>query len=250
MNQSVINILNKHLTTYQEVVIRDSYRLRSLKFTPQLVIDIGAHVGCFAAAAIDRWPDCTVLSVEPSPINVESLRQLQSHLPRLTILQAALGRGTVRCRLWRDRVDSNNDIYWSDGCAEVRQESDDWIKQSEPTDVPCLTLPQIVATAIGQLPKDYAVKIDCEGAECTLYNDSDAFDILRNAGYVAAEIHLKGMRWDTITCDDPLDVVKQDSGHMLAGAERWTHSFSDTHTINICRGTRLWMFTATRKDLS
>lgn len=247
MNPLVVNILNQHPATYQEVVVHDSYRLRSLRFTPQLVIDVGAHIGCFAAAAINTWPNCRVLSVEPSPVNVAALRNLQIILPGISVLQAALGRGRVRCRPWHDRSETNNDIYWSDGCEEVCQEADDWTLASEPTDVPCMTLSQIVADSIGQLPKDYIVKIDCEGAECTLYDDSDAFEILRNARYIAAEIHLKGMRWDTVTCDDSLELVKQDSGRILAGAERWTASFADTHKVEICRGTRLWMFTATRK---
>jgi len=243
VQQNVINLLSDHQVTYREVVINDVYQLRKLRFSPQLAIDIGAHVGCFAAAVLDRWSNCKVLSVEPNPSNFKSLCDLSKSLPQITAINAAMGRGQVR---YCPFSDSDGHVYWSDGCQDLYQNDDDWVAASEETTVPCLTFVQLVSTIL-PLPKEYIVKIDCEGAECTLFNDEEATKILYGSRHLAVEMHFKPMSWSNAPSDDPLEIVRQDSGRLLDAAEQWTASFAATHNIRISRGTRLWMFTATRK---
>jgi len=58
---------------------------------PDIVLDVGANRGQFAAAALHRWPGCRVVSFEPVEAVAAQLRAVRSG-GRLTVHQVALGR--------------------------------------------------------------------------------------------------------------------------------------------------------------
>jgi len=59
----------------RDVAWNDAYRLGELRWRPRTVLDIGAHIGCFAAAAHRRWPRAEILCVEPNPDNLAALHE-------------------------------------------------------------------------------------------------------------------------------------------------------------------------------
>jgi FkbM family methyltransferase len=60
-----------------EVIASDTYRLREIYesgFSPKTILDLGAHIGCFAMQCAQYWPDATIVCVEPNARSVELLK--------------------------------------------------------------------------------------------------------------------------------------------------------------------------------
>lgn len=67
-------------------------RLRDQRFSPRLVIDVGAHRGDFSRLALDLWPDARVICAEPLPEMMPSLALLASKYPgRVELVPRLLG---------------------------------------------------------------------------------------------------------------------------------------------------------------
>ncbi len=58
----------------RDIAWNDAYRLGELRLRPRTVLDVGAHIGCFAASAHRRWPRADIACVEPNPDNLPALR--------------------------------------------------------------------------------------------------------------------------------------------------------------------------------
>ena len=52
---------------YHEVAVADCYKLRTIKFTPNVFIDIGSNVGVAARLARELFPNALIVCVEPEP---------------------------------------------------------------------------------------------------------------------------------------------------------------------------------------
>ncbi len=55
------------------------------------VLDLGANVGMFTAWARGRWPEAEVVSVEPSPLNLDTLRRVVAGDEQVELITAAVG---------------------------------------------------------------------------------------------------------------------------------------------------------------
>lgn len=64
---------------YDEVIVRDCYRLRSILTPPAVVLDLGAFYGAFSVFAAAMWPDARIVAVEGNPHRVD---QLQANVAR------------------------------------------------------------------------------------------------------------------------------------------------------------------------
>lgn len=136
-----------------EVLAEDEYHLSELGHLAfEGVIDIGAHVGSFTCLAGSRFPDATLVAVEPSRSAARWLRSnlaLNGLAPRTAVIEAALaGRsGTVE--------------FWSVSEAAC-DSSMQRVQGVVPVEVPSLTFPDLLTHApAGRL----LVKMDCEGGE-------------------------------------------------------------------------------------
>ena len=54
------------------------------------VLDVGANVGMFSAWARGRWPDASIVAVEPARENVIVLHEWARHDPRTVLVEAAV----------------------------------------------------------------------------------------------------------------------------------------------------------------
>lgn len=59
----------------RDIAWNDAYRLGELRLRPRTVLDVGAHIGCFATIAHRRWPLAEIACVEPNPDNLNCLRE-------------------------------------------------------------------------------------------------------------------------------------------------------------------------------
>ena len=131
--------------TWQEVYLRDVYGIRRQRFEPHdLVLDIGAHIGCFARLAWEQGSR-RIHCYEPHPDNVALARQ---NLPAdVTIWPYAMGQGPL--------------YYHHRSAAKAFNVGE---CRPEPSDLPvsCKTLQEILDEHEGPVA---LLKLDCEGAE-------------------------------------------------------------------------------------
>ncbi|HWY51298.1 MAG TPA: FkbM family methyltransferase [Chthoniobacterales bacterium] len=80
-----------HLVVADEIVREQVYDLNLVPFTPDLILDCGAHIGMFALLAGATFPKSKLVAFEPDPENSRWLRrQIEAnHLP-VDVVQAAL----------------------------------------------------------------------------------------------------------------------------------------------------------------
>lgn len=60
---------------FEEVFLHSSYDLDKVKFTPDVVIDCGAHIGIFSLLAKSKYPKASLIAYEPNPMNGEFIRR-------------------------------------------------------------------------------------------------------------------------------------------------------------------------------
>lgn len=168
---------------YGEVVTSDCYRLRQLKFTPDLVLDIGANVGTFARFARELWPQAIIHCVEPDKLNAAHFLKFTDD-PNTFLHHAALGSGTI----YRGTTAANGSgaTYLSEAVGYPKER----LKNSPDLvycPIPYLMLDQFRAHV--QLGMETLVKIDCEGAENCIWTHEPSMEFLRSFDYIAMEVH-------------------------------------------------------------
>jgi FkbM family methyltransferase len=90
---------------FSEVFIAGEYdppapvveRLSALGHPPR-ILDLGANIGLFAARSRERWPQASIVSVEPDPENLELLRRTAAAAGNIEVLAACGSNhdGTLR----------------------------------------------------------------------------------------------------------------------------------------------------------
>lgn len=167
-----------------EVVDQDCYKIRELKFAPDLVFDLGANVGTFTRFALDLWPRCRVVAVEPDPENAAHFRKF-TDLSRVDLIEAAIGKGQI----WKasGAANGSGEVYMSCGVgypkAKVARASN--LSRSP---VPSITLRELVKDFMSRNTKT-VLKIDIEGAEHSIFSDPRSMKYLWQMDYVAMELH-------------------------------------------------------------
>lgn len=205
---------------YGEVVTEDCYKLRSLSYSPDLIIDIGANVGTFTRHAKSIFPQATILAVEPHPENAAHFRKF-TDLPDVILLEAALGRGPVY-RV-KGAANGSGEVYMT-GCPGYPRIDIALRSDFELQKVRALSLSTIIEYAWEPGLKT-AIKIDCEGAENSIWNPED-LKSLQRMDYIAIELHRYAM-----------DGSLQEEVNQLT--EDGIRELSATHRVET-KGVHLW----------
>jgi FkbM family methyltransferase len=119
------------------------------------VLDIGGYNGNYAHKyGLAVGPDGQVVSVEPDPKSVQTIRDNNYHLRQVEVVQAACFSRSGKCALYLDKNTRACNSLWA---KNVVTPSED-----EPLTVEMLTLDEL-ASRVRNLR---AIKIDAQGAEC------------------------------------------------------------------------------------
>lgn len=169
---------------YAEVVTCDSYKIKQLKFIPDVVIDLGANVGAFTRFARELFTDALIVSVDPDKENFKHLMKF-TEWDNIKFLNAAVGEGDIV-----KRTDSNSLINGAH--ASYLPE-----KLITNTTYPVSKTETIFTTVmIDRLFEDYVkqtdkvlVKIDIEGAEFCMFDHEPTLHCLERTDYFAFELH-------------------------------------------------------------
>lgn len=183
------------LGLYGEVVTCDTYRIRSLDFVPDTVIDIGANVGFFSRFAHQLFPLASIVSVEPDEDNCAKFRSFpaitEAWESRSVLLELALGSGVIYQGL--TARNGSGATYLSSGLGYPRVMMDRETKMGSRkkmvvANVGAMTLSQILSLFC-RPGRRVVLKIDCEGAENTIWNDVASMTALKSVDYLAMELH-------------------------------------------------------------
>ena len=87
-----INPLNWSQTViFEEIFLRNGYDFRKVPFTPEKIIDCGAHIGLFSLSAISYYASAKITAFEPNPKNWEYLnRHVKMNKLNIEIIKAAV----------------------------------------------------------------------------------------------------------------------------------------------------------------
>ena len=155
---------------YDQVFIRDDYGLRYTG-DPKLIVDGGANVGYSTVYFATRFPNATVVAVEPEPSNVDLLRRNVAGLPNVDVVEGALwpSHGALA-------IANPSDAKWS-FTVRPAGASDASIRAMTVDDV----MRRARARRIGIL------KLDVEGAEADLFEASAAW--IDSVDQIVVELH-------------------------------------------------------------
>ncbi len=169
----------------------------SLGMNPKIV-DVGANVGEWALAALDRWPKADITCVEPQPTAFKELESAAGGRFRLENV-ALVASDTERSRpLW---VDADRDVLGS--FHKPGTFIPGAVQGKKTIDVRCQTLRRIAMTGVDLL------KLDAEGNE---------LEILRGAEQVLSPRNYRIIEWEYNQCAIGAHVFVHDFWVLLTGA--------------------------------
>jgi FkbM family methyltransferase len=163
----------------RDVDWQDCYRLAKLRFRPRTILDVGAHIGCFANRARRRWPAAEIACVEANPDNLEALSANIAGQAKVFSLAATYAPGpvTVVSSLYAGSDNS--------GASFVQEGDVDTSLDRRPRfTVETVQLEQLLEK-LGWQSIDL-LKLDCEGCEFSLLENTPSLDKL---GVIVGEFH-------------------------------------------------------------
>lgn len=176
---------------YGEVVKSDCYRLKSLDFRPDVIFDVGANIGIFARYARELFPKALIVCLEPDPENCHIFKHFTSD-SRIILVEKALGHGQI----YHATTASNGsgEVYLSAGLGYPRRLMEEAAAEKqglEKSPVDSVRFFDFV-TNFAQEGKRHLLKLDCEGAENTIWDHPISMAAMRMMDYIAAEVHFYG----------------------------------------------------------
>ncbi len=209
------NNFEQDLVIVQDVYSGDAYRthLLSSNAGPQVIVDIGAHIGCFAKRWHEKNPEARIICVEACPENLPALRANVGDFAEIvpaactyeTEPMALLNAVRPDCEstggsvvVPRSELETSN----------LRQEG--YKYWNDLRELPTVTLEQL-RQRFGFDHID-VLKLDCEGSEYSILGHTPSLDRIR---MIVGEYHGHS-RWDSFRQER---MQGWDYGHMLDGGE-------------------------------
>lgn len=173
-----------------EVVACDQYHLNELAsyIYPDVIVDVGGHIGTFGVLAKSVWPEAKLIVVEPSFDNMElyKLNAKANHLTNVTFIPAAIGYNPDRSCL------VNSPSTTGGAVMRTRQEADAYVRNQYRYYNRVID-DDVNVMSVEELIKGYDViglaKWDCEGGEVDAFmNMSDA--AAKTFRFMVGEYHI------------------------------------------------------------
>lgn len=159
--------------------VSDEYRFKSLKFTPDVIYDLGADCGSITLYAHKLFPAAKIVAVEPHPEGHELLVKHAKDIPQIVPVHAAIGEGQMY------EPANAEPLHW----LVVSKASPTWNERLLASSVPSVTLAALYEQHGGER---FVVKFDMESAEYALLTHQPSREVLHKAAYVTAEMHVWG----------------------------------------------------------
>ncbi|MBC8356994.1 MAG: FkbM family methyltransferase [Planctomycetes bacterium] len=173
------------LVVVQDIAENDSYRIDELPMPGPVIVDVGAHIGCFSQAIHSRNPLARIFAVECCPENLTALRKNVGGFA--TVIQGALtyekdiallNAVFPNCETTGGScVVSREQLLQASGNAGVGADPKDaatsqYWADSRP--MMAVTLEQIIEQH--NIDRIDVLKLDCEGSEFSILENSTSLD--------------------------------------------------------------------------
>lgn len=129
----------------------------SFSFRPQYIIDGGANAGYFSILFANRFPEATILAIEPDSSNYECLQKNTAHYPHIQTLKTAIWSKKAYLQLTNENFDK---------CAVKSQE----VPNKADAHLQADSIDDLIA--IAGFPHIDILKLDVEGAEKEIFSSN------------------------------------------------------------------------------
>jgi len=165
------------LDVLAQVFIEEHYKTVPLPDPRGLILDCGANIGCAAAYFLTRFPEASLVAVEPDRENFGLLaKNLAPYGPRAKAVHAAVWPTDSPVRFREERYDDGRS--WARQVEDVRSRDDEKVQG--------LTIDSLLAdSGFGSIS---LLKMDIEGAEVPVLN-SPRRQWLERVDCLAIELH-------------------------------------------------------------
>jgi FkbM family methyltransferase len=169
------------LDVFIQIMVGNEYRcLDNVDIAARLVVDLGANIGCASAYFLSRYPDCTVLAVEPDPANFQALtKNLEPYKNRVKTIQAAVWPHHEK--IYFDTQSTSPGKEWA---RQVSRDTDAKVGDGVPIDT--ITIPELIK--LSGFDRIALLKIDIEGAEKELFT-IDVENWIGKIDNIVIEVH-------------------------------------------------------------
>lgn len=197
-----------HSAIFYEIFPKEAYDLKSVGFYPEVVIDVGAHIGLFALLCKSKWPNASLIAIEPDPINLKILTKNfdQNKIPATIIYAAA--------------SDRNGFIPFTSaaGMGAIAEKSTD-----NDEVVPCINCAQLLEIYSN---RKRLIKIDVEGAEHTFLDQ--VLRSLKSTDFLFIEVHGESIMHDRFlqTCENLSLTVEKNTAKFNKRKDEWYTDYS------------------------
>ena len=191
---------------YGEVVEYDWYRLKELRFTPDVIFDLGANVGVFTRYARRLFPEALIVAVEPDEENYANLVKFTLVDHKMVLIKSAIGNfGMYRVR---GAINGAHEVYVNEP-----NENSDAVTTSS------VMIDELVNRYLSPGMKSL-MKMDIEGNELVVWDHAPSMSVLRRIDYFTGEIH-----WSMLT-GEKARLAQEKSLSAL-------YSLGDTHNVTM-----------------
>jgi FkbM family methyltransferase len=167
-----VRMHSSDLSVFSQIFVEREYECLNL-IDGDLILDLGAYVGYSSAYFLSRYPQSSVIAVEPDPSNFAILqRNLAPYGSRATVIQAAVWSHTTKVSIRAEQ--------YRGGSACTRQ-----VEEKKSGDVAGVDIPTLVA--LSQRSKIGLLKMDIEGAEVVIFGGKCTW--LNQVDRIAIELH-------------------------------------------------------------
>ncbi len=171
-----IRFLSSDLAVYEQVILENEYEPLYRLTDARLVIDCGANVGYSSACFLSRFPNCSVVAVEPDAENFAMLkRNLRPYARRVKLVRAGVWSRTTPLVI--------REVQYRDGREWTRQVRP--CEANEKTDLEGVSIESLLAASGHE--RISLLKMDIEGAEAVVFRGR--VDWLDKVDAVAIELH-------------------------------------------------------------
>jgi len=165
-------------TVFGQTFISEPYACLDALEDVDLIVDCGANVGFASAFLLSRFPQASLIALEPDPENFEILeRNLAPYGSRARALRAG-----VWSKCTRLRIEENP---YRGGGAWARQVRE--CTPGESSDIEALDVPAILRHA--KRDRISILKLDIEGSECVVFAAPNLDSWLPRVDCLAVELH-------------------------------------------------------------
>jgi FkbM family methyltransferase len=214
-----LRLRTSDMSTFRQVLMSSGYDYQ-LAHPPETIVDAGAHIGLASVYYANKYPDATIVSIEPERSNFEMLAKNVAAYPNVIPIQRALWKNTERLSL--TNPGAGNWSFQTEVAAS-----------SEATLQPCGTALGITLDMVMQqygFKKIDLLKMDIEGAEKEVF--ANAANWIDRVDAIAVELH----EYLNPGCEAAFDAATAGFARCVRGetvfAERTTESGSKSFRSN------------------